>query len=204
VTRAQRSGAAGWRRLGSEFRIGAGFSAHLRSNCILLLGNCGALVHVENRMSLVKELYAYLRIFVDASWSFPRRFFWQKLLDQIVGGKTPFTLTNPVPNPFMERSATGRCRIRSRRPGRRRGRLQPEHVEAPRSRGAGRRGIPQRCAKRSPRYDSSAPSPRSLTTIDWAFVRGQMQVDKARVHGSIKASDHCPISLSVSPYEDEV
>jgi endonuclease/exonuclease/phosphatase family metal-dependent hydrolase len=58
-------------------------------------------------------------------------------------------------------------------------------------------GFRQRCAKRSPRYDSSAPSPRSRTTIDWAFVRGQMQVDKARVHGSIKASDHCPISFDI-------
>jgi endonuclease/exonuclease/phosphatase family metal-dependent hydrolase len=33
--------------------------------------------------------------------------------------------------------------------------------------------------------------------IDWAFVRGPVRVDKGRVHNSIKASDHYPISFDV-------
>jgi endonuclease/exonuclease/phosphatase family metal-dependent hydrolase len=33
--------------------------------------------------------------------------------------------------------------------------------------------------------------------IDWAFVRGAVRVDKGRVHNSIKASDHYPISFDV-------
>jgi endonuclease/exonuclease/phosphatase family metal-dependent hydrolase len=33
--------------------------------------------------------------------------------------------------------------------------------------------------------------------IDWAFVRGPVQIDKGRVHNSIKASDHYPISFEV-------
>jgi endonuclease/exonuclease/phosphatase family metal-dependent hydrolase len=33
--------------------------------------------------------------------------------------------------------------------------------------------------------------------IDWAFVRGPMQIDKGRVHNSIKASDHYPISFEI-------
>jgi hypothetical protein len=65
-------------------------------------------------------------------------------------------------------------------------------------------GFRQRCATAR----LATTPPRQLLEagghIDWAFVRGQMQVDKARVHGSIKASDQCSISLSVSPYEDEV
>jgi endonuclease/exonuclease/phosphatase family metal-dependent hydrolase len=35
-------------------------------------------------------------------------------------------------------------------------------------------------------------------SIDWAFVRGPVQIDKARVHNSIKASDHYPISFEIS------
>ena len=33
--------------------------------------------------------------------------------------------------------------------------------------------------------------------IDWAFVRGPAQLDKGRVHNSIKASDHYPVSFEV-------
>ena len=33
--------------------------------------------------------------------------------------------------------------------------------------------------------------------IDWAFVRGPVQVNKERVHNSIKASDHYPISFEI-------
>ncbi|RZU35552.1 endonuclease/exonuclease/phosphatase family protein [Edaphobacter modestus] len=33
--------------------------------------------------------------------------------------------------------------------------------------------------------------------IDWAFVRGSVQVNKGRVHNSIKASDHYPISFEI-------
>lgn len=33
--------------------------------------------------------------------------------------------------------------------------------------------------------------------IDWAFVRGPVQIDKGRVHSSIKASDHYPISFEI-------
>jgi endonuclease/exonuclease/phosphatase family metal-dependent hydrolase len=33
--------------------------------------------------------------------------------------------------------------------------------------------------------------------IDWAFVRGSVQIDKERVHNSIKASDHYPISFEI-------
>ena len=35
--------------------------------------------------------------------------------------------------------------------------------------------------------------------IDWAFVRGSLQLNKGRVHNSIKASDHYPISFEISP-----
>jgi endonuclease/exonuclease/phosphatase family metal-dependent hydrolase len=33
--------------------------------------------------------------------------------------------------------------------------------------------------------------------IDWAFVRGPAQIDKGRVHNSIRASDHYPISFEI-------
>jgi endonuclease/exonuclease/phosphatase family metal-dependent hydrolase len=33
--------------------------------------------------------------------------------------------------------------------------------------------------------------------IDWAFVRGPVRIDKGRVHNSIKASDHYPISFDM-------
>jgi endonuclease/exonuclease/phosphatase family metal-dependent hydrolase len=33
--------------------------------------------------------------------------------------------------------------------------------------------------------------------IDWAFVRGSAQIDKGRVHNSIKASDHYPITFEM-------
>jgi len=33
--------------------------------------------------------------------------------------------------------------------------------------------------------------------IDWAFVRGSVQVNKGRVHNSVKASDHYPISFEI-------
>jgi endonuclease/exonuclease/phosphatase family metal-dependent hydrolase len=34
--------------------------------------------------------------------------------------------------------------------------------------------------------------------IDWAFVRGPVQIDKGRVHNSINASDHYPISFEIA------
>ena len=34
--------------------------------------------------------------------------------------------------------------------------------------------------------------------IDWAFVRGPVQISKGRVHNSVKASDHYPVSFEVS------
>jgi endonuclease/exonuclease/phosphatase family metal-dependent hydrolase len=33
--------------------------------------------------------------------------------------------------------------------------------------------------------------------IDWAFVRGPVQIDKSRVHNYVKASDHYPISFDL-------
>jgi endonuclease/exonuclease/phosphatase family metal-dependent hydrolase len=33
--------------------------------------------------------------------------------------------------------------------------------------------------------------------IDWAFVRGPAQISKGRVHNSIKASDHYPVSFEI-------
>ena len=33
--------------------------------------------------------------------------------------------------------------------------------------------------------------------IDWAFVRGPVQIGKGRVYNSIKASDHYPISFEI-------
>lgn len=33
--------------------------------------------------------------------------------------------------------------------------------------------------------------------IDWAFVRGPVQIDKARVHNTVKGSDHYPISFDL-------
>jgi endonuclease/exonuclease/phosphatase family metal-dependent hydrolase len=33
--------------------------------------------------------------------------------------------------------------------------------------------------------------------IDWAFVRGPVQIEKGHVHNSIKASDHYPISFEI-------
>jgi endonuclease/exonuclease/phosphatase family metal-dependent hydrolase len=33
--------------------------------------------------------------------------------------------------------------------------------------------------------------------IDWAFVRGPVQVSKGRVHNSVRASDHFPISFEI-------
>lgn len=57
-------------------------------------------------------------------------------------------------------------------------------------------------------FRGAAPTTRVPTTpprhfleggrhIDWAFVRGPMQVTSAQVHSSIKASDHYPISFDV-------
>jgi endonuclease/exonuclease/phosphatase family metal-dependent hydrolase len=57
-------------------------------------------------------------------------------------------------------------------------------------------------------FRDAAPTGRVATTpprglleagrhIDWAFVRGQVQIDQARVHNSIKASDHYPISFEL-------
>jgi endonuclease/exonuclease/phosphatase family metal-dependent hydrolase len=54
----------------------------------------------------------------------------------------------------------------------------------------------------------AVPSERFATTparhllepgrhIDWAFVRGRVQIDKGYVHSSIKASDHYPISFDL-------
>jgi endonuclease/exonuclease/phosphatase family metal-dependent hydrolase len=57
-------------------------------------------------------------------------------------------------------------------------------------------------------FIDAVPTGRTATTparhlfesgrhIDWAFVRGPVQIDKGRVHNSIKASDHYPISFEV-------
>jgi endonuclease/exonuclease/phosphatase family metal-dependent hydrolase len=57
-------------------------------------------------------------------------------------------------------------------------------------------------------FRDAAPTGRVATTparglleagrhIDWAFVRGQVQIDQARVHNSIRASDHYPISFEL-------
>ena len=57
-------------------------------------------------------------------------------------------------------------------------------------------------------FINAAPTGRVATTpprhllepgrhIDWAFVRGPVQIDKGRVHNSIKASDHYPISFEI-------
>jgi endonuclease/exonuclease/phosphatase family metal-dependent hydrolase len=57
-------------------------------------------------------------------------------------------------------------------------------------------------------FIAAVPAGRQATTparhllepgrhIDWAFVRGPVQIDKGRVHNSIKASDHYPISFEI-------
>jgi endonuclease/exonuclease/phosphatase family metal-dependent hydrolase len=57
-------------------------------------------------------------------------------------------------------------------------------------------------------FISAVPTGRTATTparhilesgrhIDWAFVRGPVQIDKGCVHTSIKASDHYPISFEI-------
>jgi endonuclease/exonuclease/phosphatase family metal-dependent hydrolase len=57
-------------------------------------------------------------------------------------------------------------------------------------------------------FTHAAPTSRLATTparhllepgrhIDWAFVRGRVQIDKGTVHNSIKASDHYPISFEI-------
>jgi endonuclease/exonuclease/phosphatase family metal-dependent hydrolase len=57
-------------------------------------------------------------------------------------------------------------------------------------------------------FTQAVPTDRLATTparhllesgrhIDWAFVRGSVQIDKGRVHNSIKASDHYPISFEI-------
>jgi endonuclease/exonuclease/phosphatase family metal-dependent hydrolase len=57
-------------------------------------------------------------------------------------------------------------------------------------------------------FTHTVPTGRQATTparhlfepgrhIDWAFVRGPVQIDKGRVHNSIKASDHYPISFEI-------
>jgi endonuclease/exonuclease/phosphatase family metal-dependent hydrolase len=58
-------------------------------------------------------------------------------------------------------------------------------------------------------FTYAVPTGRTATTparrllepgrpIDWAFVRGPVQIDKRRVHNSMKASDHYPISFEIS------
>jgi endonuclease/exonuclease/phosphatase family metal-dependent hydrolase len=57
-------------------------------------------------------------------------------------------------------------------------------------------------------FRDALPAERTLTTpprrlleagrhIDWAFVRGPTQTDDGRVHKSVKASDHYPISFNL-------
>jgi endonuclease/exonuclease/phosphatase family metal-dependent hydrolase len=57
-------------------------------------------------------------------------------------------------------------------------------------------------------FRDAAPTARVATTpprhlldggrhIDWAFVRGPVQIDKSRVHNHVKASDHYPISFDL-------
>ena len=56
------------------------------------------------------------------------------------------------------------------------------------------------------RFQDAVVSPRTPTTpahglfegrrrIDWAFVRGPLRASSGHVHGSVKASDHYPISF---------
>jgi endonuclease/exonuclease/phosphatase family metal-dependent hydrolase len=58
------------------------------------------------------------------------------------------------------------------------------------------------------RFIDAVPTSRVPTTparhllepgrhIDWAFVRGPVQIDNGRVHNSVKASDHYPISFEI-------
>jgi endonuclease/exonuclease/phosphatase family metal-dependent hydrolase len=58
-------------------------------------------------------------------------------------------------------------------------------------------------------FQDAIAAPRTATTpsrrlfepgrrIDWAFVRGPMRVSSGRVHGSVNASDHYPISFTVT------
>jgi len=57
-------------------------------------------------------------------------------------------------------------------------------------------------------FRDAAPTARVATTpprhlldggrhIDWAFVRGPVQIDKSRIHNHVKASDHYPISFDL-------
>lgn len=57
-------------------------------------------------------------------------------------------------------------------------------------------------------FRDAAPTARVATTpprhlleggrhIDWAFVRGPVQIDNSRVHNYVKASDHYPISFDL-------
>jgi len=57
-------------------------------------------------------------------------------------------------------------------------------------------------------FTIAVPTGRTATTparhllepgrhIDWAFVRGSVQVNNGRVHNSIKASDHYPVSFEI-------
>jgi endonuclease/exonuclease/phosphatase family metal-dependent hydrolase len=58
-------------------------------------------------------------------------------------------------------------------------------------------------------FQDAIAAPRTATTpsrrlfepgrrIDWAFVRGPMRVSSGRVHGSVNASDHYPISFTLT------
>ena len=57
-------------------------------------------------------------------------------------------------------------------------------------------------------FRDAAPTARVATTpsrhlleggrhIDWAFVRGPVEINKARVHNTVKGSDHYPISFDL-------
>ena len=57
-------------------------------------------------------------------------------------------------------------------------------------------------------FRDAAPTARVATTpprqilesgrhIDWAFVRGRVEIESAQVHNSIRASDHYPISFEL-------
>lgn len=63
-------------------------------------------------------------------------------------------------------------------------------------------------------FRDAAPTARVATTpprhlleggrhIDWAFVRGPVQIDEARVHNTVKGSDHYPISFDLRVFTSD-
>ncbi len=71
---------------------------------------------------------------------------------------------------------------------------------------ASKLGVTEVLARRG--FRDAAPTARVATTpsrhlleggrhIDWAFIRGPVQIDKSRVHNTVKGSDHYPISFDL-------